>query len=412
MVDIPNLVDSRTYASHDMPAIWRLLRSEDPIHWHAASSYGPGFWVVTRYADISAVLLDHVTFSSEKGNVLATLLQGRDPGAGRMLAVTDGHHHAELRKLLLKAFAPRDLEGVVHRVRQTTRRLLSEALERGHCDFAEDIAAKLPLETICDLLDIPTSDRPYVLDLTKSALSLNYKSQHADGDQGARREILAYFSNILKERRNAPGSDPISLMVNARIANRPLDDVDIILNCYSLIMGGDETTRLAMIGAVKALIDNPDQWAALKEGDVIAETATEEVLRWTTPAMHFGRTAVTATSLAGKDIPVGDLITVWLASANFDESVFSEPDTLDLGRTPNRHLSFSYGRHFCLGAYLGRAEIAAMLDALRTMVTTIDQNGPERYIYSNFLSGMSSLPVTFKGNPAKLDRSYLGRGTL
>jgi cytochrome P450 len=396
-IDIPNLVDPRTYANHDMPGIWRLLRSKDPVHWHPESSYGPGFWVLTRHAEVSQVLRDDSTFSSEKGNVLATMLHGRDAGAGRMLAVTDGHHHTELRKLLLRAFAPRALEGVVHRVQRITRRLVTDAVERGHCDVARDIASVIPLETICDLLDIPVSDRQYVLNLTKSALSLNYESQYADGDQAARREILTYFSNLVQERRKALGSDPISLMVNAEVGGRRLDDIDIILNCYSLIMGGDETSRLAMIGAVKALTENPVQWGALRNGDVTVESATEEVLRWTTPTMHFGRTAIAETWLAGHRIAPGDLVTVWLVSANRDEMVFPDADSFHLGRSPNRHLSLGYGRHFCLGAYLGRVEISAMLDALRTLVARIEQQGPEQYIYSNFLSGMSSLPVSLDG---------------
>lgn len=395
-IDIPNLVDPRTYANHDMHGIWHLLRTQDPVHWHPESSYGPGFWVLSRYSEVSQVLRDDGRFGSEKGNVLATMLHGRDAGAGRMLAVTDGQHHTDLRRLLLRAFAPRVLEDVVHRVRRITRRLVIDAIERGQCDFAQDIAAVIPLETICELLNIPVSDRQYVLKLTKSALSMNHESQQADGDLSARREILIYFSNLLEERRKAVGSDPISLMLNAEVGGRRLDDIDIILNCYSLIMGGDETSRLAMIGAVKALIENPAQWAALRNGDVTTESGAEEVLRWTTPTMHFGRTATVGAQLGGSQIAAGDLITLWLVSANRDEAVFPEAGSFRLGRSPNRHLSLGYGRHFCLGAYLGRVEISAMLDALRTLVAKIEQSGPEGYIYSNFLSGMSSLPVSLK----------------
>lgn len=392
--DIPNLADPRTYASHDMGEIWHSLRSGDPVHWHPESSYGPGFWVLTRHADISQVLRDDSAFTSEKGNVLSTMLHGRDTGAGRMLAVSDGQYHAELRRLLLRAFAPRALEGIVRRVRQVTRRLVTDAAERGHCDFARDIAAVIPLETICDLLDIPVSDRQHVLKLTKSALSLSHEAPDGDENLAARREILLYFSNLLAARRKAPGSDPVSLMIGAQAGGRRLDDGDIILNCYSLIMGGDETSRLAMIGAVKALIENPEQWAALRNRDVAVETAAEEVLRWTTPTMHFGRTAIAEASLAGKRIAPGDLVTLWFASANRDEEVFPEANQFDLARSPNRHLSLGYGRHFCIGAYLGRVEICAMLDALRTFVTRMDQKGPEQHIYSNFLSGMSSLPIS------------------
>jgi cytochrome P450 len=404
IISVPNLVDPKTYADHDMTEVWRSLRSQDPVHWHPASAYGPGFWVFSRYADVLHVLRDDSGFTSEKGNVLDTLLHGGDTGAGRMLAVTDGQYHTGLRKLLLQAFAPRALEGVVHRVRELTRRLLTEAVERGHCDFAQDIASVIPLETVCDLLNIPAGDRHYVLELTKSALSSDYESPNADADRVARSAILVYFGNLLMERREAPGSDPISLMAMAEVDGRRLDDSDIVLNCYSLIMGGDETTRLAMIGAVKALIDHPDQWAALRNGEVTIDNASEEVLRWTTPAMHFGRTATVESTFTDHRIARGDLVTVWPASANRDEAIFPEADRFDLGRSANRHLSLGYGRHFCLGAYLGRVEISALLDALRKVALKIDQAGPERYIYSNFLSGMSSLPVAMEGNLAEASR--------
>jgi cytochrome P450 len=400
-VTVPNLADPRTFVSHDMGELWRDLRHRDPVHWHPQSDYGPGFWVVSRYADVMKVLLDDDTFTSEKGNVLATMLHGGDSAAGRMLAVSDGHYHTELRKLLLKAFSPRVLEPVVRRVRGTARRLLTEAMERGECDFATDVASVLPIETICDLLDVPTADRPYIFKLTKSAMSLDYESQSGENPD-ARREIVVYFSRLVEERRRSLGVDPISLMATGEVDGKRLDDLTIIVNCYSLVMGGDGTNRLAMIGGLKALIDNPEQWSALKNGAVTPETGCEEVLRWTTPTMHFGRAAVTGTTLAGQQIAAGDLVTLWFASANRDETVFDDPDTFNLARSSNKHVSLGHGRHFCLGGYLGRVEITAMLDALRTFVAEMGQKAPERYIYSNFLQGMSSLPVYLKGDPSKV----------
>ncbi|MDN3356466.1 cytochrome P450 [Actinomadura sp. DC4] len=383
-----------------MTEVWRRLRSTDPVHRHPATPQGPEFWVVSRYEDVVRVLRDDGDFTSEDGNVLTTMLLGGDTGARRMLAVTDGPHHTELRKLLLKAFAPRALADVAVRVRRLIRRLLEESVERGGCDFARDVASVIPLETICDLLDVPVADRPEVLRLTKSALASDYETPGADVDRIARGEILLYFSDLVTERRKRPGTDPISLMATAEVGGRRLDDEDIILNCYSLIMGGDETSRLSMIGAVEAFAAHPGQWAALRNGDVTVESAGEEILRWTTPTMHFGRTARADVRLGDRSIAAGDLVTLWFTSANRDETVFPDPDRFDLGRSPNKHLSLGYGRHFCLGAYLGRVEINAMLDGLRTFVQDIEQAGPGRRIFSNFLSGMSSLPVRLKGDPA------------
>lgn len=404
MTAIPNLADPRTYIEHDMAEVWRKLRSDDPVYWQPETEHGPGFWAVTRYDDVSGVLRDPTRFTSERGNVLVTLLRGEDPGSGRMLAVTDGPRHTELRKLLLRAFAPRALEGVVRRVRRTTRKLLDEALDKTRdtegCDFAQAIASYIPLATICDLLDVPATDRDHVLALTKSALASDYERPEAGADRVARGQILLYFNDLVRARRRNPGTDVISLMATADVGGERLGDEDIVLNCYSLIMGGDETSRLAMTGAVRALIDNPTQWRALRRGDVTVDGAAEEVLRWTTPTMHFGRVATSDVELCGRTIAAGDVVTLWLASANRDESVFAEPDRFDLARSPNPHLALGYGRHFCLGAYLGRVEISTVLDALRTFVSEIDRAGPERHIYSNFLSGLSSLPVTLRADPS------------
>lgn len=391
---VPDLTDPKTYINEDMLAVWRQLRVKDPIHWHGESAAVPGFWVLTRYADIVRVLMDSETFTSERGNVLATMLHGGDTGAGRMLAVTDGQHHTELRKLLLQAFAPRALEGVRRRVYSTVRRLLAEATELGNCDFAKDVAAVIPLQTICDLLDVPIQDRDEVLALTKSALSSDSESPEVDADRIARSSILEYFSELVATRRKHPGTDPISLMATADLAGGRLDDEDIILNCYSLIMGGDETSRLAMIGAVEAFIRYPDKWTELKNGVASVESATEEILRWTTPTMHFGRAAAKDVRLGDQELSAGDLVTLWLTSANRDETVFNDPDRLELSRSPNRHLALGHGSHFCLGASLGRIEISAMLDGLRTLVGSVSAAGPARRIYSNFVSGMSSLPIT------------------
>jgi cytochrome P450 len=391
---VPDLADPKTYVEHDMTEVWRALRARDPVHWHEATPEHPGFWVLSKHEDIVAVLRDDVAFTSGKGNVLATMLKGEDAGAGRMMAVSDGHYHASMRRLLLEAFSPRALAGVTRNVRHRTRQLLVEAAGNGPFDFAQEIASAIPLATICDLLDVPEGDRQEIASLTKAALASNYEFPEAHADTTARSAIVVYFQDLVTARRKAPGADPISLMAAADVDGRYLDDLDIVLNCYSLIMGGDETSRLAMIGSVRAFIQHADQWRALKNRELPAAVAAEEVLRWTTPAMHFGRTATTAVSLRGRRVKPGDLVTVWLTSGNRDEAVFTDPDRFDIARAPNKHLSLGYGRHFCLGAYLGRIEVSAMLDGLRTFVGGIEQAGQERWIYSNFLAGLSSLPVT------------------
>ncbi|MFE2217808.1 cytochrome P450 [Streptomyces canus] len=395
-LDTLNLADPRLHAENELSAVWRHLREHEPVHWNPATDTAPGFWVVTRHADLTSVYRDNTHFTSEGGNVLETLLAGGDSAAGRMLAITDGDRHRELRRVLMSAFTPRALQPVVASVRRTVDRLLREAIDKGNCDFAADVAAGIPLGAICDLLGVPESDRAHVLSLTSSALG----SHDADGTAAdawiAKSEILLYFANLARDRRDSGHADVIALLAGSKVNGFPLDDDEIMLNCYSLILGGDETARLSMVGAALALVEHPDQWQALKQGDAGVDTAVEEVLRWTTPALHSGRTATTDTEIAGRPIRSGDIVTVWNASANHDEQVFDDPGRLRLDRTPNKHCTFAYGPHFCLGAYLARAEIGAVLEGLRDLVEDMEQTGPSKPVYSNFLSGLGSLPLALK----------------
>ncbi|MBW5420799.1 cytochrome P450 [Streptomyces sp. BG9H] len=392
-----DLSDPQTFLDHELPQMWRQFRQESPVHWHAVEGRQvPGFWVLSRYDDVMSVYRDNKRFTSERGNVLATLLEGGDSAAGKMLAVTDGRRHRDLRNLLLKAFAPRVLEPVVDGVRRRADRLVREGVERGDCDFAQDIAEHVPMATIADLLGVPASDRDYLLSLTKQALSAEEAGQSAGEALVARQELLLYFADLAEDRREHPTDDVVSVLATSTVDGEPLTEEEIVFNCYSVIIGGDETSRLSMIGGMRALIEHPEQWQRLSAGDVSVDTAVEEVLRWVSPAMHFGRRALQDVEIGGRTIRAGEVVTLWTTSANYDEEVFDDPGTFDLGRTPNKHVSFGYGPHFCLGAYLGRAEIHAMLTALRTHVSEVVPTGPAKPIHSNFLHGYSSLPVSLR----------------
>jgi cytochrome P450 len=396
-----NLADPRTFTEHDMAAFWREVRAERPVY----RQDDPGFWVVSRYDDILAVYRDDVNFTSERGNVLVTLLAGEDTAAGKMLAVTDGPPHRELRQIYLRAFSPRALGKVVDRVRENTRTLVAEAVLKGECDFATEIASRIPMTTISDLLGVPEQDREFLLARTKAALS----SERHDADEIdaglARNEILLYFEDLLEARRADPGEDVISVLASSEVGGRPLTDDEVVLNCYSLIIGGDETSRLTIIDALRTLAAHEDQWQLLKRGDVEIESAVDEVLRWATPTMHFGRTALKDVELAGAQIRAGDVVTLWHSSGNRDERVFPDPDRFDLARTPNKHITFGYGPHFCLGAFLAKAEVREVLGALRTFVTGVEVVGDPAPIHSNLLTGFSSLRVRFEPDARVFDPS-------
>ncbi len=389
-----DLTSPDTHAEYDLQPLYSFLRQQAPIIWHPPrDGQSKGFWAVLRHSDAIAVCRDMDTYSSSHGNVIETLLYGGDPAGGQMLAVSDGPRHEGIRRLLWQGLTPDALRTLSDRIRNNARSAIIQATEKESCDFARDIAARLPLIGICDLLGVPVKDRDFILDCTSSALS----SESADTSMAdrslAKAELLVYFDKIARPRRQQPTADVISLLVNGTLDGRRLTDDEVVLNCYSLILGGDETTRLSMIGGVLELINRPAQWARLKDGSISSKTATEEIVRWTTPAMHVGRTVTRDTELGGKQFKPGDIVVAWLSSANFDEGEFTDPGRFDLQRKPNRHLGYSHGSHFCLGAHLARLEINMLLETLCELVQDIELTGKPHRVYSNFLSGYSSLPV-------------------
>jgi cytochrome P450 len=394
-LQIPDLADPHTFIDADLPRLWRRLRTEAPVYWNPPAPDRPGFWAVSRYADVLAVYKDDKRFTSEKGNVLSTLLQGGDSASGKMLAVTDGPRHRDIRKLMLKSFSPRVLEHVGQLVRRRTQQLVADVVARGEADFAGDVADHIPINTIGDLMDIPVADRGKLVDWNNRTLSRYDEGDSQLEEWLARNEILLYFGDLAKQRRRSPGEDVVSALATGIVGGEPLSEDEIVFNCYSLVLGADESSRMSSIGAVIAFTQHPDQWRALKTGEVSIADATEEVLRWTTPAMHFGRRAIDDVPLGGEVIQAGDVVTLWNSSANFDEDAFPDPWRFDLGRKPNRHVAFGHGPHFCVGAFLGRAHVSAVLEALRDQVAGIELRGEPQRLYSNFVYGYRGLPVAF-----------------
>lgn len=392
-----NLASPETFAAYDMGDYWRRLRDEHPVYRHPATEQGPAFWVLSGYDDVLALLKDDEHFSSRAGNMLPSLHKSSgDPAAGKVLALTDNPRHAAMRTMLLKAFTPRIRQFVVDRLQQRADELIAGLVDAGPFDFAEQVAEQLPIGTICDLLGVPVEDRGLILDLSRDTLSSDEAGQTADDAWLARNELLVYCSELMEQRRAEPRDDLLSAMVNAEVDGELLTDDEVLTNFYGFVLAGDHTSRLAMVGGVQALIEHPEQWRALREGRVPVAGAVDEIIRWTTPVMHVARTAAADVPMGGRLIRTGDIATAWNISANRDPRVFERPDVLDLARTPNKHLSFGFGPHFCFGAYLGRAEISAVLTALIHYVGEIRAEGDPKPIFSTFLRGYSSLPVGFQ----------------
>jgi cytochrome P450 len=392
-----DLTNPETHVEFDLEPLFSFLREEHPVIWHPPHArQSKGFWAVTRHADAVAVCRDAETFSSEQGNVIETLLYGGDPAGGQMLAVSDGERHDDIRRLLWQGLTPDALQSMAGRIRENAKATIIHAASREACDFAHDVAAQLPLTGICYLLGVPDKDREFILDRTSTALASEGAESYEQSRSLIKGELLVYFDKLAQLRKRQPAADLISLLANGTIAGRKLTADEVVLNCYSLILGGDETTRLSMVGGIAALMDDPVQWTALRAGDIPYKSAADEIIRWTTPAMHVGRTVMRDVRICDVKINAGDVVIAWLSSANFDPREFKDPEVMNLRRRPNRQLSFSYGDHFCVGAHLARLEIGILLELLCEMVQDIEPAGTATRLYSNFLSGYNSLPVRMR----------------
>lgn len=399
-LDVIDLADTVLHAEHDISPIWAYLRSAPGIYRHRAIGGRAPFWVVSRHADVVEVLRDGQTFSSARGNVLDTLLFGGDSAAGQMLVVSDAPRHTEISRVVRPAFSPPALEELMRAVRVEARCLIRTAVERGECDFARDVSALIPLTAICKMMGIPESDRVHLSRLTADSLSSEDGAMTDIDTFSAKNEILVYFAELAIFRREHPGPryDIVTLLAQSEPAGLPIPMPEVIFNCFNLLVAGVETSRLSMNGAVMTFADRPDQWNRVKTSAVDLTVAVEEILRWTTPVLHAARQVTRPTTLAGQRIEAGEIVSVWLTSANVDDEIFDRPNEFDLARRPNRHLAFSFGPHFCLGAPLARLEIAAVLDELASQVSDLEITGQPTRLYSNFLQGFCELPTRLHPN--------------
>lgn len=394
-----DLTDRVLHSTYDLGEFWQHLRATEPVYRHPGTATRPGFWVLSAHRDVSAAYRDHRRFTSDRGNVLDALCAGGDSASGQMLSLTDGKRHRDIRRILTQTFSLKGLDALGVRIRTAARQLVEQALNKGGCDFALDVAKEIPLQAICDLLGIPYEERQRIFALTSSMVASEEPEQPVAEAWQAKNEVLFYFSALADDRRADPRDDIVTLLVDAAREGSSLTEDEIIFNCYSLILGGGETTRMAISGGVLALIENPDQWVAFVNGDVPVSSVVEEVLRWTSPSMHLGRTAIEDVEIGGRTIHAGDITTLWNVSANRDEAAFDHPHQFDVSRNPNQHTALGMGSHFCLGSHLARLEISAVLESLRDLVGTIGLTGPTRRIYSNFLGGICSLPVALTPAP-------------
>jgi cholest-4-en-3-one 26-monooxygenase len=387
---------------HDMFA---LLRREAPVYWHPEKS--GGFWAITKYADLKAISKSPNLFSSARqGTLLRDVPPQSLPFVQEIMLNMDPPRHRRYRALVNKAFSPRMVTNLHGPIRGMVKRIINNVIEKGECDFVDDIAAQLPLEVICEMMGVPEEDRRQVYAIGNRMVGFDDPDLQPDGKpagdidgEAASAEMFMYAGKLLEKARKHPADDLATALVNAEIDGHRLSDSDFNFFFLLLIIAGNETTRTVTTNGMLDLIRHPDQLHDLRRDLSLLPSAIEEILRYNPPVHSFRRTATADTELRGQRIRENDKVILWYPSANRDEEVFEKSQDFDMRRSPNEHLAFGIGEHFCLGANLARLELNEVFRGVLTRVHDIELSASPRRLRSTFINGVKEMRIRFSPGP-------------
>src|ERR1700728_636923 len=385
-----------------------VLRAERPVSWHPpvedalmSDPDDPGYWALARRDDIVAVSRNNEVFLSGRGVMFENVPEELLEAAQSFLAM-DPPRHTFLRKLVSAAFTPRQVRRIEDSIKANAKTIVEELKAAGSgADFVDLCAKELPIRTLSDMVGIPESERQQLAHAADAMVSSG-DPEYLNGRHPmevlfeAQTYVHQVAGMLAAERREHPGDDLFSSLVNAEVDGDRLTDSDIAAFFVLLTVAGNDTTPQTISHGLKALTDFPDQRASLREDfDDRIGGAVEELIRWATPVMTFRRTAARDFELNGQTIRAGEKVVMFYASGNYDTDVFEHPERLDLSRNPNPHVGFGGGGvDFCLGANLARAQLRAIFGELLRQLPDIHAGEPV-YLAGNFIHGIRSMPCTF-----------------
>ncbi len=372
------------------------------MHWVEDPKFNP-FFVITKHADVQAIEASPGTMLNEPRAILGAKerdTQVKEKGhLVKTLVHMDDPEHRNHRNLVSEWFRPKNLRAMQQRLDVLAEESVQKmASSGGECDFAAEIAMQYPLSVILSLLGLPDSDYPRMLKLTQELFGPE-DPEHARDEVAVASmmatiaDYVAYFSALSVDRRTQPTEDLASVIANGGIEGVPIGAMEQIGHYVLIATAGHDTTSSAISGGLLALIEHPDQMSRLRADPGLMDSAVEEIIRWTSPVKHFMRTATERFDVRGVTIKPGQDVLLSYWSANFDEEAFDEPFRFDVGRTPNKHLSFGFGSHYCLGATLARMEVKSLLGALIPRLARIELAGEPEFTPSTFVSGLKRLPI-------------------
>lgn len=390
MTDLGDLIDlvDGAFWGRNPQAELAWLRANAPV-WRDDRN---GVWAVATY-DLVKYASTHPELFSSAGGIRP------DYDASGNLIDLDDPVHRMRRQLVNKGFTPRRVRERESSIREIVEVLVDAVCERGTCDLVWDIAAWVPLIVIGDSLGVDPPDRAQLLTWSDDLVRMLGQKDEAALERGvaAAGAYMAYARRVIAERREHPAEDLISILVHAEIEGQSLSEHEVVLDSLLLLIGGDETTRHVISGGIYQLLVEHDRWDAVRSDPTLIPTAIEEMLRWVSPVKNMARTATQDVELGGKQIPAGEKLLLLYPSANRDETVFEDAARFDIRRTPNEHVAFGFGPHFCLGASLARLELRVVLEVLfeRLPDLALVDAGEPAFRPANFVSGYETLPVRF-----------------
>jgi cholest-4-en-3-one 26-monooxygenase len=373
------------------------LRSQDPVHWHEESD-GPGFWALTRHDDVRRVSTAPGEFSSWVGGPLR--LDPPDDGLEQLRMVIigmDPPEHRDFRTIVSKAFTPKMIARLDQSLRAETRRVIGELRDATSCEFVADVAARIPMWSISELMGVPEPDRHRLYELSHSLIDDQDPevAPTPETSMEASAEIYGYASEMAARERADPSDSLTGILLEAEVDGRKLTDMEFTLFFMFLIVAGNETTRTATSHGLLTLLDHPESLERLVRDPSLMPGAVEEILRWEPPIHHFRRTATTDVRLGDQTIAEGQKVIMWYAGANRDPEVFDHPHSFLIDRSPNQQLSFGVGEHFCLGANLARLSLRVLFTELLATIENIELEAPPRRLHSNLINGIKEMRIAY-----------------
>jgi cytochrome P450 family 142 subfamily A polypeptide 1 len=367
------------------------MRANAPVYYDEAND----LWAAASYAAVKAASVDTESFSNAGG------IRPKFPPLPMMIDF-DAPEHVRRRRLVSEGFTPKRVRAMEDKLRLVCDSIIDQVCERGSCDFVKEVAAPLPIIMIGDMLGVAPDDRDDLLRWSDDMLKGQGSPDPAAIDHAANAfvEYTQYINPVLAERRAAGRTDDlVGALCHAEIDGDSLDDDSLVHETLLILIGGDETTRHVISGGVEELLAHPDQRDRLAADPAGLMTgAVEEMLRWVSPIKNMARTATRDVELAGAQIRAGQELLLLYPSANRDEAVFEDPESFDITRSPNPHLAFGFGAHFCLGNQLARLEMRVMVERLLARLPdlhlSVERTALPRRA-ANFISGIEEMPVEF-----------------